>query len=96
MQRLLVEIFCIGIYRSALGLFRSAVGFQLAVTALPANCTACAMLGKFFGFMPTFYADVLMLNLMDFSVRPPAADGLTDSVSAWAGTYPRYQSAAWS
>ena len=69
MQRLLVEIFCIGTYRSALGLFRSAVGFQLAVTALPANCTACAMLGKFFGFMPTFYADVLMLNLMDFSVR---------------------------
>ena len=69
MQRLLVEIFCIGIYGFALGLFRSAVGFQLAVTALPANCTACTMLGKFFGFMPTFHADVFMLDLMDFSVR---------------------------
>ena len=69
MQRLLVEIFCIGIYGFALGLFRSAVGFQFAVTALPANCTACAMLSKFFGFMPTFHADVLMLDLMDFSVR---------------------------
>lgn len=69
MQRLLIEVFCIGIYRFALGLFRSTVGFQLAVTALPANCTACAMLGKFFGFMPAFHADVFMLDLMDFSVR---------------------------
>ena len=68
MQRLLVEVFCIGIYGFALGLFRSAVGFQLAVTALPANCTACAMLGKFLCLMPTFHADVLMLDLVDFSV----------------------------
>ena len=69
MQRLLVEVFCIGIYGFAFGLFRSAVGLQLAVTALPANCTACAMLGKFFGFVPTFHADVFMLDLMDFFVR---------------------------
>lgn len=69
MQHLLIVVFCIGIYRFVLGLFRSAVGFQLAVTALPANCTACAMLGKFFGFMPAFHADVFMLDLMDFSVR---------------------------
>ena len=27
------------------------------------------MLGKFFGFMPAFHADVFMLDLMDFSVR---------------------------
>ena len=69
MQRLLVEVFCIGIYGFAFGLFRSAVGFQLAVTALPANCTACAMLGKLLCLVSAFHTDVFMLDLMDFSVR---------------------------
>ena len=69
MQRFLIEIFCIGICSLAFSLCRSAIGLQLAATALPANGTAYAMLGKFLCLVSAFHTNVFMLNLVNFPVR---------------------------